>query len=232
MAQSVIALYNLAISLTGSRRTIASTTDRVVEAEVANLWYEVARRSVLRSAHWNSAKAIRRLALVKERNTAVDWDRTDPDPGWKYAYAQPADLLHPRHLADFSNFGLGTIFQSDLKNRTRCVFTNTEESIFYYTFDQTDVGAWEPDLYEAVAYTLAASIAPGITGKQNLTAGLIGEAMRKVMVAREAAANDGQQRIDYVPDELLIRGYSPAMNTTSFIYPYGLLTVGEGAPVA
>jgi hypothetical protein len=230
VVQSQVALYNLALDAVGMDYVINAVDEETIGAEKCNLWYEPTRQALLRSAHWNSSKRFARLTIEAERDDAEDWVTTDPMPGWAYSYSLPADYLYARHLADFQPFDIA------LDNDKLTLVSNwgsdtaSERPILCYTFDQTDITKWEPDLYIAMAHALAANICMGITAKlarkmrlQETVQGLIAE-------ARATAANEYHQLWRFRPSVLAARGYG-VQESTQYLYPYGVMFSSTGAPL-
>src|SRR5690606_39709181 len=91
MAQDLVTLYNLALSVAGITSGVDSPSEASPEAEQCRLWFEPVRNLILRAAFWPSVKGVKRLGLLATRDTDQDWTSSDPFPGWLYAYALPSD---------------------------------------------------------------------------------------------------------------------------------------------
>lgn len=230
MAQSQVALYNLALSTAGLRYTISATSESTVPAKTCELWYEVVRQTILRAAHWNCAKRYSRLTEEAERDTAADWTSTDPEPGFGFSYRLPASMLYARYLTDFQEFVLG--YETDRK----IISCNTGGSaaadapILCYTVDVTDVTLWEPDLYMAVAFGLAAHIVVPLSGKRQRALDTMELANQKLREAQAANANEMTRMFQEKAESLQARGYAFTTRTPYF-YPFGSVFTGTGAPV-
>lgn len=105
---SQIELCNQALSLLGTRSTIASINEASTEARQCKLLFDTTRDAVLRAAPWSFATAMEAGALLKsapgtpENPTAAGtvWNSaTTPPPPWLYTYAYPADCVAIREVA-------------------------------------------------------------------------------------------------------------------------------------
>lgn len=216
MALSVTHLCNLALSAIGHTRLITDIEEASNEAEQCNLWYEPVRKMVFSAAPWASLESYARLSLLAERDDDAAWVATDPAPGWTYAYARPADMIWPRYQSDFGNFFPGT------RNSQRAIMSNSESPILYYTRDEENVDFWEPMLYMAMSYTLAAHICKGVTGRDSDLGNMMQLGEDLVLRARAQNANYRADRpLDYLPPELAARGYSGGTPTALYVYPPG-----------
>ncbi len=227
MTQSQTNLYNMALSACGARAKISAPTENSRPAEECEIWYESARQTVLRAAHWQSAKKFFRLGLLATRSDSSAWTTADPEPGRLYQYAAPADMLQARNLTTFERFSVGTDFNS----LVRTIECDTEDALLHYTFDQTDLSLWDPGLYQAVAYALAAFIARPLTGKRARTQDIAAEANAIIREARAQTLNEQDGRIEFLAEWHEARGFSGGASKTKYIYPYGNLIAGTGASV-
>lgn len=220
MNVSEVTIYNWALAAIGTKARLQSPTQAGTEAESCSLWYESVRDLILRSAPWDCARAYSRLAVSAERIGDVAWVDTDPAPGWRFAYALPADHLAPRSLAGFERFELGT---NSLNQKV--LYTNVEAAILCYTKRQTNPAVWEVDLQHAIAFGLAAHIAMKLTGSKDKVTLVTAQAVDKIMGAREASSNAPQFGYDGVPEWLAARGYGDTAPATKFIYPWAEFSV-------
>jgi hypothetical protein len=231
MAQSQLALYNMALAACGMDYTLAATSEESVPAEACELWYENVRQTVLRAAHWNSARRFARLTEEAERNTATDWTSTAPNPGWLYSYDLPSSILAARYLTTFDQFDIGYDNDGKVLNCNIGGDVSTDAPILCYTVDVTDVTLWEPDLYQAVVYGLAGHITMPLTGKVSRARMNFELANGLLMQARAQSANERYQLITQWAESLQIRGHIGAQVTNAFVAPYGSLFSSTGAPV-
>lgn len=230
MAQSQLDLYNKALSVIGADYTVEAVDEASVPAETCELWYDEVRRVVLRAAHWGSARKVARLTLEAERDLSADWVTSDPEPGFAYSYVIPSDLLAARYLSHFGEFTISNDDDEKILNTNWGSDTASERPVLIYTFDQTDVSKWEPDLYVAIAYSLAAQITMPLTGKLARVRSNLEMAYDLVLQARVNTANEIHRMMQSQPEILSLRGYSYSPSTP-YIYPYGSWFSTPGAPV-
>src|SRR5262245_30097648 len=100
---SEVDVANRALSLLGTRSSVASLTEDSNEARVLSVWIDSVRDELLRLAPWNCAKMWKSLALIcaapgtpeNPSQGTPQWQRGVPPPPWAYEYAYPADCLRP-----------------------------------------------------------------------------------------------------------------------------------------
>ena len=99
-------IANQALSLLGTRSTIAALTEDSNEARAVSTWIDVVRDEIARLAPWNCVKMFGNLTLIcaapgtPENPTAgtTQWQRGIPVPPWAYEYAYPSDCLRPLYI--------------------------------------------------------------------------------------------------------------------------------------
>lgn len=243
MAQSQTALYNLAVAAVGGDYTISSTSEESIPAEVCELWYEPVRQTVLRAAFWACAKRHERMTKAAARDaetgydsdTDDDWVTSDPEPGYAFSYTLPTSMLRARYLTTLEMFSLG--WEEEGAHKILSCNSGgenaTDAPILCYTVDVTDVTLWEPDLYMAIAYGLAGHIALPLTGKAGKAQAMYALANQLIMEARANGANEVGHllRKRQAPELLQARGYAYSPTISPYVYPYGHLLTGTGAPV-
>jgi len=112
-----------------------------------NLWFDTARRRVLRLANWNCCA--KRVELAA--------DATAPVYGYNFRYLLPGDFIRFVKM-NYSGAGLEAAIESGY------VLTNKSSPIFIkYVFDELDVSKFDEDLVQAVAFMLAYYISPKLT---------------------------------------------------------------------
>jgi hypothetical protein len=224
VASDVVVLYNLALDTIGARNKIALPTEQSREAEACNLWFPNIRDQVLASAAWPESTKMARLALLVTQNTDEDgiWQAGDPRPDLTNTYALPSDMLRPQYVT-----GYGTFTIQSYGTEGKALMTSGESPILVYTFRQTKVSMWSPELQMAIMHGLAARICIPLTGKTSRAKMLIEEANRMIIAARESAANMGVERFESLPDWITARGYSGGSPPTRYFYPFGSLLSGN-----
>ncbi len=221
MTKDVVSVYNLALSIVGTRARISVITENSREAEVCNLWYEISRDIVLRAAYWPSTVAHQRLGVLKERaNLTDDWTVDDPAPDWLFAYGLPSDMIAPRYLTTFGRFSIEW-WTPNTQAHTKALMANQPEAILQYSFLQAAPQQWDDGLYLAVAYALAMNIAMPLTGKLTRQRQAQDAGNRIIAQARANVANASEDVLDVVPEWISARGYDGQAPLTKFYWPFG-----------
>ncbi len=211
--QDLRSLFNQALSAVGSAPVVADPEATTKATEVLQLWYPIARRAVFTAAHWPCLRAHARLALAAQRDTALDWQPTDPSPDFAYAFALPNDMLLPQYMADFTRFELGRIGTQKVIN------SNNLTPILCYTMDDETPSRWDPDLYLCVVWSLAACINMSKNGKMALTQKLEQQVLDMIRDAATNAANSDDTYYDSVPSFWAGTDFRVPGHQTKFIYP-------------
>lgn len=217
MTDSVVELYNQALSATGHSGTISDITETSREANLCNLWYDTVRKNVMKAAWWPCTRATTSLAVNKERDMNVAWTDGDPLPSYKYAYKLPGNCLAPRYLASFGRFstGVGVDSGSDIN----VLFCNETPAILNYSRNDIPLTLWDENLRLAVVLSLASRFARGISGKEGLSRNLLQEATILVREAATEIANEVDEQNQELADWHFARGYSPANSINRYLYP-------------
>lgn len=235
-------IVNRALSAIGARSgssgtvaAIASLNENSNEAFQANMLYTPTVQDLLRAAHWDFARSVATLSLLKaapntpENPTTVigAWIPAWPAPPWLYEYAYPAGCLAVRSISAYSNVNTGNgslgsyvIGQAALRkfivasdtdasgNPLRVILTNVESAIGIYTMDWSQYpDQWDSEFQEAAVTALAARLAMAITGNLQLGNMLMQQAGAMIQSARVGNGNEGQTIIDHIPDWIQIRGF-------------------------
>lgn len=221
---SIVEIWNNALAKTGSSGAVNAVDEASREAELCRQFYPSVRRQALMAAHWSAGKRSRRLALLKARDDANDWADTDPSPGYTFAYAQPADMLHPRYTTGYAPFEVGVYWNGT--THVKAINSNVENLVFTYTADEEDTSLWSVNLETAVWFALAAMIVSPLTGSSRKMQALFQEANHYISMARQSEANFDDAPIEHIPDWLQARGISGPTNPNRFIYPVGAMFSG------
>lgn len=214
MSASVVSIFNWALGAIGNSSRIQSPEEESSEARECGLYYENVRDQILRSAPWDCAKAFKRLAQVAENDGNDPWEPIDPAPGWRFAYALPANFLWPRFISTFARFELGLTDKDQ-----RVIYTNDPEPILCYTKRQERVDVWDADLQAAVAYALAAHICMKLTGSNDKVRLVTAQAIDKILAARSAAANAPNMDFETIPEWIAARGFGGTAPVSRYIFP-------------
>src|SRR5690606_2284091 len=223
---SEVEIFNEALSAIGVRSSISLPDEQSREAEVCRLWYPTVRRLVLRAAPWHSARTASRLGLLAERSDNAAWTPDDPEPGYRFAYGQPSDLLHPNWLTTYNRF-----VQALYKGSQKAIMTNEPDAILIYTKDLTNVSLWDAGLRMAVVQGLASYIAMQLTGKRERSRDAQAQANDIILRARAMDANSQEDQYESIPDWIVARGYSQYNPVPRYVFPYGPLIAVAGADV-
>lgn len=221
----IVEIYNQALTSCGAENLVSLPTDVSREAEICNLWFDTIRDQVLRAAFWPSTKKSYRLPLIAERDTTVNWTAAAPDPGWRFIYGVPSDMLAPRFISDYSRFEL-TVSSTN----TSAIVTDTEAAILTYTFRQTNPNMWDISLRMAIINALAAVITMPLTGKLQRAKWNAEQANNAIIAARVDAANTNENQVETLPDWITARGYGGVIPSYRYVYPYGPLVAISSVP--
>lgn len=211
--QSLINLYNQALTAIGSAPDVTDPNGSGRSVDVLKLWFPVARRAVFVAAHWPSLRVSRRLALLRERPDGADWTNADPAPDFRYAFSLPTDMVQPQYLEDYSRFRLGRIGDE------RAIFSSNISPILNYTMDDPAPVNWEPGLYHCVLWSLAACVNMAKSGKMEVTQKLERQVTELIAEAGTTAANADDTYFEAVPAFWAGSGYSIPQATTRYYYP-------------
>lgn len=154
------------------------STSTTFEDQTCTAFYDEARRSTLRMAAWTCC--IKRATL-----TAVD----DPDPdnltGKTYTFDLPADYLRKVGAED----GYGNPIDFLIEGARG--YSDTEEPVLVYVFDQTDPTKWDDLLKDAIILMVAMLIAYPLTASHENEEGFIGQA---TAIAEQAEDESRRER--------------------------------------
>lgn len=214
MSASVVSIFNWALGAIGNSYRVQFPGEESSEARECELYYDNVRDQILRSAPWDCAKAYKRLAQVAEYDGNKLWESDQPAPGWRYAFALPANFLWPRFISNFARFELGLT-----DNDQRVIYTNDPKPILCYTKRQERVNVWDADLQAAVAYALAAHICMKLTGSNDKVRLVTAQAIDKILAARSSAANAPDMDFDTIPEWIAARGYGGTAPVSRYIFP-------------
>lgn len=222
---SAVDLANRALSKIGTQKTIASFQDPTPAATQCNLWYDVIRRSLLRTAPWAFAR--KQLALTQTGDAVPD--NTAPYP-WLFQYAYPSDCLKFRYVlapqpvvvagtvpnvSDFplapwcrpsrnNRYILNTTFDAD-NNPSQQLVTNVCNAIGVYTYDCQVPDMFDPLFEQALVSALAVELIMPLSGSASLIGPLKQDCIDKINQARAASANEAITKTDHTPDWIKTR---------------------------
>ncbi len=159
---SKILIWNMALGWIGTR-TVASEEEKTLEAIQCGIYWDMARRQVLRSYPWNFAQKREWLAQVP---MPVGYEHE-----YSFAYAMPLDALkankilpqgqehygHNQHgnVDDMTRF----IVVNDHEGQRTVLLTNAPKIVLAYTADIEDGRLFDDLFTHVLARKLAADIA-------------------------------------------------------------------------
>lgn len=214
MVYDEVSVYNMALDACGARNNILNPMEDSREAETCRMWFGPIRDSVMRAAYWNCCKAWERLALLKERQNEI-WTPTDPEPGFRFQYSAPHDMLIPRWMSDYSRFTMG------VQDEVVALNSNSPDAVLCFTKREENIRLWDSNLALAIVYGLAAYISMPINGKP-LRANLnMQQANQLIFEAQAVDMNAEEAQLDSIPDWIRARGYNFNQIETRYVYPLG-----------
>lgn len=152
-------ICNMALSHIG-KGTIANRQEGLEDARACDLFYEPARREILREFPWGFAHRLERLALA---------DVTIP--GWEYVYGWPDKCLKLNKLVDEVAYPCERE-PFDIVNvnaGTKLIVTNLEQAYADYVWDVEDLNLWDDVALQAFSHLLASKITVRLTGNPQMS---------------------------------------------------------------
>ena len=177
-----VELCNLALGHLGEQR-INSLSDTDPVSRACERYYEPTLHDVLRAHDWNFAG----------KRVEIEKDGTDPEFGWGYRFALPADY---EYLRTYNH----TIHRGSAPHAIENGFLlgNEEPAQITYTFYQNDPTAWDSNFVKAFGTLLAAQLTTVITGSRNRSELLTEyEAILKPLAQRRDG-NENEKRPAYL----------------------------------
>lgn len=215
MAENVVQIFNMALATCGSTQTVSSQDENSPQANNCRLFYDEVRKFVNGEAPWGFALDWARLAVLAERDPALEWTSSDPAPGWRFAYGLPSGMIAPYFLFDFQRFELG------LHNGVPALFTDAEAPVLRFVIEQPNVCYWTVGFTNAVVNLLAFRLSPVVNAKLGQRDRLQQDAFDFITDARTTAANSQEaDQIDALPDALIVRGYSDNIAPIRYFFPF------------
>lgn len=206
---SEVDICNVALSHLGDSATVASLDppEGSAQAEHCARFYPIARDTLLSMHTWNFATRRRNLAQL-----------ADPAPGWRFAYALPADALDifgilapgdpdpgSSPLADHQHAYVREVNSSG----NQVIYCNVENATARYSIRMEDTTRFAPLFVTALTWHLASMLAgPIIKGDAGMAEAKRCAQMMHAFVAqaRVADANQRHTTVHHVPDWMAARG--------------------------
>lgn len=207
---SVVEIANMALSRIGNGQRIDSLDENTTQAEQCNAFYEHSRDFVLRAdCDWGFATAYSNLARVE----------VSPTTEYLYAYAVPIDCLRIRRIVnqgwpviDWPYCNAHANLPARLTNyrvingtSNRLIATNAETVDLEYTLRVEAPELFDPVFTSALAWKLAANIAPSIAKDAGIASMCEQQYQYEIMRARTLTLNEGQQQNHFESSFITVR---------------------------
>ncbi len=223
---SEVDICNQALSLIGTRSTIASLSENSAEAAQCSIHYYPARDSLLRMHNWSFARRQVVLGLIAAAaNTAENPSGNPPLPllPWDYEYALPPDCLRVRRL--LPPFAAGSplagpalpqrqfpyTISADLDtggNTIKVLLTNLSKAALVYTARITTVDVCDAEFQDALVMSLASRLVGPLTGDKQLAQEFGAKAQAAIQTAAGIDGSEEPARQNHMPDWIRARGFS------------------------
>ncbi len=169
-------ICNLALARIGQGK-ISSLAEQSAAAVACNDLYDSARRAVLAMHSWRFATKIDTLAPIDE-----------VVPGYSFSYAIPSDSIHVIGLEPISR-----VPSIEFRVVGDALWTDDATGQIVYVWDQEDCNTFDPIFISALAYYLAADLAPVLTGKIDIQSGMLNAFGVTLRTAKGANAAQSRQ---------------------------------------
>lgn len=196
---SSTSIANMALRFVASKEIANLDTDESTEANVCRRFYDMARQELLRAHSWPWATVEATLGLVEE----------EPTEEWDFSYQVPSGSLKLiRILSGLRNDSRQSRVPYKVVKAASgsYIYTDQEDAILEYIFDEQDVDKFPPDFAIALARRIASLIAPSLTGGDPFK---LSERNYQAyqMQLQEAVANSRNDiQIEEPPESEFIRG--------------------------
>lgn len=197
---SVVEICNMALSRIGLSQRIDDLDEGTVNAEQCGLFYEHSRDFVLRADNdWGFATAFADLAELD----------VNPDQSFQHAYGVPIDCMRIRRLVSAGypqvdwpvlgcngySYGYPRIPEIGFRVingvSNRLIATNASPARLEYTLKVEAPELFDPVFVSALAWKLAANIAPALSKVASIASSCEGQYQMEIMRARTIALNEG-----------------------------------------
>jgi hypothetical protein len=184
-------IWNMALGHLGQSSRVAADTDTTVGAKACALFWDDARKTVLRAVAWPFATKI----------AAGTGKAANPNTDWAFVYDQPADNITVRRILDTVRTTQDTT-KIPFRRAADKIWTNVDNAVFEYTFDVTDTTKYPSDFTRLLSLLLASLIAPQVAGGQQWALGKLRKEEYEAEV-KVAAANAGVEEKNE-PEEIVV----------------------------
>jgi hypothetical protein len=200
-------------------QTITALTDQSEPARKANLFYDCARKSLLRECDWQWARVKKQLNLIGSIEDAIayptDISKQDIIRPWIYTYGYPAECVRLHKLFNPEMPGISIPFYlphsndgSDLDNVTKyeigrspitniiAIGVNMQNAWAEFTYNITDESQFDDMFQDALAWVLAAELAMPLCCDKELAQMVDARAKESVS---EAKRKNGGEAPEFLP---------------------------------
>lgn len=219
---SPIDICNRALSLIGTRSTIASFDEGSAESIACAMWYDEMRMQLLRAAPWGFARAQGPLSALGSYLT-----NTAPWP-WGFKYMYPPSCLRVRYVLPptpyatatvpasegfYFPFGASPAYRFVVANdieplsgfQRRVVLSNLQDAQAVYIIDVTDPDLFDSQFKQALTSALAAVLVISLTGNAGMRQSFIQSAENAITAARVSDGNEAMPSTAHTPDWIIAR---------------------------
>ncbi len=242
-------IWNQALSEMGARVAVDTLSDTTPQARQCQVFYDVVRKQLLRSAPWGFA---RKTAVLDVLGLFTD-DPPAADYPWLVKYAYPDDCLKMRYILPPITFPLGTApnvssgtlvpwcapsrawrflpaygtvpgaTDEDPPVPTKVLLANVLDAWGVYTADVEETEFFDSLFEGALVSALASKLIMPLSGNVNLKKGFVALASDAITQARVADGNEAIPSSDHVVDWIAGRA---VWNQ----WTYGSTGFGAGTP--
>jgi hypothetical protein len=193
-------ICNLALRHLAVGKEIANLdTEKSEEAAACRRFYPYARDQVLRHFPWPFAKRFQQLALVESQ----------PNYEWAYAYRYPSNCITIRRILISTGIRAQTEtsripFTLAQDDNGLLIYCDEPDAQIEYTVKTDSPAYYPPDFIQALAFRIAAYIAPSVAGANyvSLSTRALELYQREIEIARTAALSE--ETADIAPDSEFI----------------------------
>lgn len=196
---SQVSICNLALSRIGHSQPISAIDEPGVAARMCKQFFSQCREEILRSRPWPWAQRRETLALVAER----------PNMDWGFAYRYPVNFVKiyqltcatdsvapssiyiPYYDTETPNYKQKIPWQMGSDTQGLLLFTDLPGAIAVGTYNVQDTSQFNSDFVDALAWRIAAEIAPVMTKDLKIADRCFNMAEVSIQRASAAAINEG-----------------------------------------
>lgn len=217
-------ICNRALGEIGARTLIVDLTDDTPAARYCNLYYNVVRRELLRTAPWGFARKTLALTVL---GLATDTPPASIYP-WASKYAYPGDCIAVRYvlppppgennLAPLVGSQVAPwcgpsrawrflpAYDDTLHPPAKVIVSNVLNAIAVYIADVTDPTLMDVGFKDAFVALLANKLVLPLSGNVKMKSFFMDAAKQRVIEARAQDGNEAITTSDHIPDWMAVRG--------------------------